>query len=375
MSAGACITIMAQCVFDGDLYNAEIWRRDWETKKSHRVAIKCQDRIKKELSICQSLLCLDLVNFPMLNQSKPQAETWWCPSLNRFMFQACDHTPPRIRTSPSKLALHVPLSLLTTSFATSSLAMFSRMKKQKERGQHAISKKTSSRPHPPTHRHHHTHSHTKNFMQVSPPAWRLQVFESLCYRKTQGIECFCTFSWRAGKDTCLKICVFFCSRAQCTTTHHNPLQHTATHHARSLCPLVCSPIKPHAGISCPCSKSFSQTNWINPFTPYNLAPNSRCSVAPSGKTHVFPDDANVHLLERVAHRIMNPWAKCACFQQPTENLWTWKVSVCVFFFLLLTGGVWCILPESKTPQLAEAQGMIDCLGVVHMVEGFQSEYR
>ena len=30
-------------------------------------------RIKKELSICQSLLCLDLVSFPVLSQIKPQA--------------------------------------------------------------------------------------------------------------------------------------------------------------------------------------------------------------------------------------------------------------------------------------------------------------
>jgi len=30
-------------------------------------------KIKKELSICQSLLCLDLVSFPVLSQIKPQA--------------------------------------------------------------------------------------------------------------------------------------------------------------------------------------------------------------------------------------------------------------------------------------------------------------
>ena len=29
--------------------------------------------IKKELSICQSLMCLDLVSFPVLSQIKPQA--------------------------------------------------------------------------------------------------------------------------------------------------------------------------------------------------------------------------------------------------------------------------------------------------------------
>ena len=189
--------------------------------------IKCQDRIKKELSICQSLLCLDLVSLPVLNHNKPQAETWWCPSLNRFMFQACDHTPPRIQklwfhmrfwkrheandpnlesawlmvkttmvpwcrgspsfwinenilgTSPSKVALHVPLSLLTTSFATSSLAMFSRMKEQKERGQHAISKKTISRlpptPPPPSHTQSHKEFHACVPAGVKTPGLRIFV--------------------------------------------------------------------------------------------------------------------------------------------------------------------------------------------------------
>jgi hypothetical protein len=39
-----------------DLYTSNIW-----SKK------------KKELSVCQSLLCLDLVSFPVLSQIKPQA--------------------------------------------------------------------------------------------------------------------------------------------------------------------------------------------------------------------------------------------------------------------------------------------------------------
>jgi hypothetical protein len=51
--------------------------------------------IKKELSICQSLLCLDLVSFPVLSQIKPQAPLLVCPSVNSFKFQPCDHTPPR----------------------------------------------------------------------------------------------------------------------------------------------------------------------------------------------------------------------------------------------------------------------------------------
>ena len=36
-------------------------------------AIVLTHRIKKELSICQSSLCLDLVSFPVLSQIKPQA--------------------------------------------------------------------------------------------------------------------------------------------------------------------------------------------------------------------------------------------------------------------------------------------------------------
>ncbi|RHZ62751.1 hypothetical protein Glove_335g36 [Diversispora epigaea] len=55
-------------------------------------------RIRKELSICQSLLCLDLVSFPVLSQIKPQAPPWWCPSVNSFKFQPCDHTPPGTQT-------------------------------------------------------------------------------------------------------------------------------------------------------------------------------------------------------------------------------------------------------------------------------------
>ena len=51
--------------------------------------------IKKELSICQSSPCLDLVSFPVLSQIKPQAPLLVCSSVNSFKFQPCDHTPPR----------------------------------------------------------------------------------------------------------------------------------------------------------------------------------------------------------------------------------------------------------------------------------------
>eukprot|EP00830_Metopus_es_P019296 TRINITY_DN705_c0_g1_i2.p1 TRINITY_DN705_c0_g1~~TRINITY_DN705_c0_g1_i2.p1 ORF type:complete len:261 (+),score=-8.34 TRINITY_DN705_c0_g1_i2:276-1058(+) len=55
-------------------------------------------QIKKELSICQSFYCLDLVSFPVLSQIKPQAPLLVCPSVNSFKFQPCDHTPPETQT-------------------------------------------------------------------------------------------------------------------------------------------------------------------------------------------------------------------------------------------------------------------------------------
>ena len=44
------------------------------------------------LSICESLPRLDLVSFLVLNRIKPR------PSVIRFMFQTCDHTPRRQNT-------------------------------------------------------------------------------------------------------------------------------------------------------------------------------------------------------------------------------------------------------------------------------------
>ena len=51
------------------------------------VEIKCQDRIKKELSICQSLLCLDVVSFPVLNRIKLQTPLLVVPSVISLKFQ------------------------------------------------------------------------------------------------------------------------------------------------------------------------------------------------------------------------------------------------------------------------------------------------
>src|SRR3954465_1988834 len=42
------------------------------------MAFTTTHKIKKELSICQSLLCLDLVSFPVLSQIKPQAPVDSC---------------------------------------------------------------------------------------------------------------------------------------------------------------------------------------------------------------------------------------------------------------------------------------------------------
>ncbi len=42
----------------------------WDIAKKN---LAYEDHIKKELSICQSSLCLDLVSFPVLSQIKPQA--------------------------------------------------------------------------------------------------------------------------------------------------------------------------------------------------------------------------------------------------------------------------------------------------------------
>ena len=48
--------------------------------------------MKKEVSICHSLMCLDLVSFPVLSR---RLHSWRWPSVNRFTFQACDHASAR----------------------------------------------------------------------------------------------------------------------------------------------------------------------------------------------------------------------------------------------------------------------------------------
>ncbi|KAF8812596.1 hypothetical protein PLICRDRAFT_120174, partial [Plicaturopsis crispa FD-325 SS-3] len=40
------------------------------------------------------------INLSILVMSGPvklsrRLHTWWCPSVNSFKFQPCDHTPPR----------------------------------------------------------------------------------------------------------------------------------------------------------------------------------------------------------------------------------------------------------------------------------------
>jgi len=50
--------------------------------------------IKKELSICQSFACPNLVSFHVLGRIKPQVPRLVYPSVNFFKFQSCDHTPP-----------------------------------------------------------------------------------------------------------------------------------------------------------------------------------------------------------------------------------------------------------------------------------------
>ena len=43
-------------------------------------------RIKNELSFCHSLLCLDLVRFPVMSPIKPQAPLLVVPSVSSFLY-------------------------------------------------------------------------------------------------------------------------------------------------------------------------------------------------------------------------------------------------------------------------------------------------
>ena len=61
---------MHLCTFTAGWHSKFISRN---TTVAHGFYLTTTHRIKKELSICQSLLCLDLVSFPVLSQIKPQA--------------------------------------------------------------------------------------------------------------------------------------------------------------------------------------------------------------------------------------------------------------------------------------------------------------
>ena len=204
------------------------------------VEIKCQDRVKRELSICNCLLCLDL-EFSRVNQIKPQAPGGVLRHFSQV--SACDHTPPRTQktlishevlkesqskrpsissrhglwlkyttvpqcrgspsflinenilgTTPAQLASHVPLSLPTTGFATSSSAMFARMNGQEECGQHASSNEPPPRPPP-------THTHTSPPPPTHPPTHTL----TFTGKKTQTFSNRCFFKKKCGAKP---VCVF-----------------------------------------------------------------------------------------------------------------------------------------------------------------------
>ena len=65
--------------------------------RSDYVCFTTTHRIKKELSICQSLLCLDLVSFPVLSQIKPQAPLLVVP-FRQFLYgyPSCSHQEARL---------------------------------------------------------------------------------------------------------------------------------------------------------------------------------------------------------------------------------------------------------------------------------------
>jgi hypothetical protein len=48
-------------------------------------------RGKNDLSLTSQKLFLQLT----FRSKKESIYSWWCPSVNSFKFQPCDHTPPR----------------------------------------------------------------------------------------------------------------------------------------------------------------------------------------------------------------------------------------------------------------------------------------
>ena len=75
-------------------------------------------RIKNELSICQSVLCLDLVSFPVLSQIKPQAPLLVVPFCQFLQVSALRPYSPR---NPKTLISHKVLKEGIVKITTSSL--------------------------------------------------------------------------------------------------------------------------------------------------------------------------------------------------------------------------------------------------------------
>ncbi len=61
------------------------------TKNGH-APLSIESRKIFNLSI---LTMSGLVSFPVLIKLSRRLHSWWCPSVNTFKFQPCDHTPPR----------------------------------------------------------------------------------------------------------------------------------------------------------------------------------------------------------------------------------------------------------------------------------------
>ena len=160
-----------------------------------------------------------------------------------FLFEALRTKNPIFGTSPAKLALHVPLSSPTTSFATSSLAIFQEWTDGKSVDNTQVQRKRAPASHthtpPPTHhRHHNRHSSHTNFFKPGVKTPGLQIF--VLQKNTVNTKWFCKnwfvlgcflriFPAHAGRHTFFKVCVC-CVYVHHTTTHHNAPQPTTTHH-------------------------------------------------------------------------------------------------------------------------------------------------
>ena len=226
-------------------------------------------------------------------------------------------------TSPAELALHVPLSSPTKKLCNFFFGHVFRNERT-ERVWTTHKFKENELP-PPTHTpppstHPLTNTpprHTMIFKQVSPPAWRLRVFKSLCYRKTLEIQ-----SGFFKKPVCVRMffrifparrrqghlfenpCVFLftCAAPQRTTKHRDTSQHTTSHHTsdqQDTKQSLCQPFSSHDCSLDPAVRSRERTHWsLDPLAEAAsqldeecrrafrtvLFPSSRCPVAPGGKT-------------------------------------------------------------------------------------------